>query len=493
MRIMPLQPPLLLALALLLPLAPAVAQETEVVLEEAFPSLPTLVRPVALEAAPDGSGRLFVVEQDGRIRSFANAAAEEAPVFLDLTERVNTEPSWEEGLLGLAFHPDYAENGHVFVHYTAFPREGEQAHRTIIARFTRSGDDPLTADPDSELVLLDIEQPAATHNGGQLAFGADGMLYLSLGDGGGGGLDVFENGQDRTTLLGSILRLDVDSPAGGRNYSIPAGNPFVGNAEGWREEIWAYGLRNPWRFSIDPATGWLWIGDVGAGTQEEVSVAQEGGVNFGWDVKEGNHCWGPDPETEPDCDSPVLTDPVWDYWQSGGNAITGGYVYRGSAVPSLVGKYVYGDFISGRVWALTYEEGEETENEELLQQALVAAFGVDADEELHVLSFDGRIYRLAERVVSDEDVAPPAPTALRLAGPNPFRSGTRLALDAPAGAEVELMVFDTLGREVAVLYEGTGAPATVALDGSALAPGLYVVRLLLDGEPAGTRRVVRLR
>jgi glucose/arabinose dehydrogenase len=479
----------LIALAACVAVAPASAQ---VVLEE-LSDLPALEQPVGLYVPPD-SDRFFVVEQPGRITSFDADAPADASVFLDLTDRVNTQVSWEEGLLGLAFHPDYPENGHFFVHYTTFPAEQGENHRTIIARFTRSAEDPLRADPASERVLLDLEQLGRFHNGGQLAFGPDGYLYASLGDGDGSGeRDPSNAAQDPTNLFGTILRLDVDDVAEDKTYRIPDDNPFVGNAEGWREEIWAYGLRNPWRFSFDPATGWLWVGDVGAGTKEEVSVVREGGANLGWDVVEGTHCWGPDAAGEPDCDAPGLLAPVWTYWKPGGNAITGGYVYHGAAAPDLEGKYVFGDFISGEIWALTVEEGGTPAVEELPTYPLVSSFGVDADGELYVLSLTGRIARFTEGAAPEEPAPPAARVLLDLAGPNPFRGSTRLVAEASGPAR--LVLYDALGREVEVLLDGhlaAGAPRSVEIDARRLAAGTYFCRLEAEGASAvQTLTVVR--
>ena len=347
----------------------------------AFPEL-DFSRPVDLQAPPDESNLLFVLEQGGVIRVFENeAGVEEAGVFLDIRDRVNDSGN-EEGLLGLAFHPDYADNGTFFVDYTASgPR------RTVIARYQVDPADPQRARKDSEEVILEVEQPFANHNAGQIVFGPDGYLYITLGDGGSGG-DPHDNGQDPTTLLGSILRIDVDAASDGLAYGIPADNPFVGNTDGYREEIYAYGLRNPWRISFDAENGRLWAADVGQNAYEEIDIIEKG-ENYGWNVMEGLHCYEP----SSGCDREGLVEPIAEYDHSQGRSVTGGYVYRGSDVAPLVGKYVYGDFVSGRIWTLDYD-GSTAEVEELFDTNLgISSFGVDRGGELYVLAFDGKIYR----------------------------------------------------------------------------------------------------
>lgn len=350
-------------------------------LEVAFPNL-SFTRPVDFQIPGDGSNRVFVVEQEGVIRVFENqSSAADAPVFLDIRDRVNDSGN-EEGLLGLAFHPDYQDNGTFYVDYTA-----SDPRRTVIARYTVDPDNPDEAVRESEEVILEVAQPYGNHNAGQIVFGPDGYLYVTLGDGGSGG-DPEENGEDPTTLLGSILRIDVDRADGGRAYAVPADNPFVGNTEGYREEIYAYGLRNPWRISFDTETDRLWAGDVGQNAYEEVDIIERG-ENYGWDVMEGRHCHEP----SSGCDQEGLVLPVWEYPHGEGRSITGGFVYRGHDAPPLVGRYVYADFVSGKIWALSYD-GEEAENEELMDTGLgISSFGVDQNEELYVLAFDGNVYR----------------------------------------------------------------------------------------------------
>ena len=480
--------PRLLAFFLLFLLLGGPDARAQVTFDDAFPLLPDFERPVDIQRAP-GSDRLFVVQQSGLVVSFEDEeAVSEVDTLLDLRAVVNTEPSWEEGMLGLAFHPDYEANGHFFVHYTTFPEEEGGPHRTIISRFTVASHEPPAADPASEVVLFDIEQPSRWHNGGQLAFHPHEdvpNLYIALGDGG-GGCDPFENGQDRTTLFGTILRVNVDD--GELPYGIPPDNPYVGNMEGWREEIWAYGLRNPWRFSFDPATGYLWVGDVGQNQWEEITVLTEPGANLGWKVREAVHCTCPFDPDAPACDDPGFLDPIWWYFHEDlNNSVSGGYVYHGTAIPELTGTYVYGDFVSGRVWALDFEDPEAPVNALLGRLTHVSTFGVDADGELLVASFDhslmrGRIYRIARTVASEPAAGAREVAALRLAGANPFRDGTRLQVTIPAPGPARVALFDALGREVAVLHDGPLAPGehTFELHAGGLAPGTYHARLTTE-------------
>ncbi|MBI4720969.1 MAG: PQQ-dependent sugar dehydrogenase [Chitinivibrionia bacterium] len=308
-----------------------------------------------------------------------------ALVFLDIRDRVGSVGN-EQGLLGLAFHPLYKDNGYFYVNYTE-----ATAGRTIVSRFHVSAANPDSADAASELVLLDEVQPFANHNGGCTRFGPDGYLYIGMGDGGGAG-DPLENAQNLATLLGKLLRIDVDTPAGGRNYSIPTDNPFAGNDQGFREEIYAYGLRNPWRFSFDGPTSALWLADVGQGSLEEIDMIEKG-KNYGWDIMEGTACYEP----STGCVMTGLTLPVWEYSHAVGSSITGGFVYRGPSLPSLAGSYVYGDFVSGRIWSLRYDGVNPPVNAQLLDTNLnIASFGVDGNNELYICAFDGKIYLLAD-------------------------------------------------------------------------------------------------
>ncbi len=339
-----------------------------------------LAFPVDITHAGDGSGRLFVVEQDGRIRIVSGGAVLATP-FLDIGSLVATSGS-EQGLLGVAFHPNYVSNGYLFVNYT---RLGDGA--SVIARYQRSATDPDAADPASSQVLLTIAQPYSNHNGGQLRFGPDGHLYIGMGDGGSSN-DPQNRAQNLGTLLGKMLRIDVNNPSP-PYYSIPAGNPF-------QNEIWAYGLRNPWRFSFDRLTGDLFIADVGQGSWEEINFQPAGtgaGANYGWRITEGLHCTG----LGGPCPDANLTPPILEYGHALGCSVTGGTRYRGAASPSLAGYYLYGDYCSGRIWGATRNAGGTWDTTELMQTGFnVSTFGEDEAGEIYIAAYGpGTIYRIS--------------------------------------------------------------------------------------------------
>jgi glucose/arabinose dehydrogenase len=344
-----------------------------------------LTRPLGLEHSGDGSGRLFVLEQDGTIRLVKDGEILQNP-FLDIRDRVGSSAN-EQGLLGLAFHPGYPMNGFFFVNYT--DRNGD----TVIARY-RVSSDPDRADPTTERRLLEIAQPYSNHNGGVTTFGPDGYLYLGLGDGGSGG-DPQGNGQSLETLLGKVLRLDVDAGLASDEepfYVIPPDNPFAGG--GGRAEIWAYGLRNPWRFSFDQLTGDLYIADVGQNSYEEVNFQpadSTGGENYGWNIMEGFTCY-----QNANCDQSQLVLPIHVYPTrvDGNCSVTGGYVYRGS-LQEWLGVYLYGDYCTGRVWGLLPGSSGEWENRLLFETGTsLTSFGLDEDGELYLVSRNGDVYRL---------------------------------------------------------------------------------------------------
>ncbi|MBX2820969.1 MAG: PQQ-dependent sugar dehydrogenase [Rhodothermaceae bacterium] len=347
----------------------------------AFPNL-RFTKPVDLQHAPGSPDMLFVVEQAGVIKLFANnSETSTATAFLDIRDRVRDNAN-EEGLLGLAFHPGYAENGYFYVNYTA-----SSPRRTVIARYSTNPDDQNQALVDSEQILLEVEQPYGNHNAGQIAFGPDGYLYIAMGDGGSAG-DPFRHGQNSNTLLGTMLRIDVDSASEGKEYAIPPDNPFIGE-DGFQPEIYAYGLRNPWRFSFDLPSGTLWTGDVGQSDREEINIITKGG-NYGWNIKEGTRCF-----TDSTCSDDNFIAPVLEYGRSKGGSVTGGYVYRGSRIPEFAGMYIYADFLTGRIWAMTAEGNTLTENIEIADTNLsISSFGVDSNNELYICAFDGLIYQL---------------------------------------------------------------------------------------------------
>ena len=353
------------------------------------PVVSNLEQPTSVVSADDGSGRLFITQKTGLLKIVENGSVLHIP-FLDLTNTVSTDS--ERGLLGVAFHPNYAQNGRFFINYT------RQDGTTVIAEYAVS-DDPNVADASSEKVLLTITQPYSNHNGGDLVFGPDGYLYIGTGDGGAGG-DPQGNGQDKMALLGKMLRIDVDNAGNGEPYGIPASNPFV-NSAGARPELWAYGLRNPWRFSFDRQTGDLWIADVGQNAFEEVNVqpaGSKGGEDYGWNIMEADSCYNEAAPTSPleTCDEQGLVKPVLEYSHSEGQSITGGYVYRGAAVPALEGHYVYGDFVSGTIWSAAAQGDGSYQSATLLDSGFnVVAFGEDEAGELYVADYSGTLYRFA--------------------------------------------------------------------------------------------------
>ena len=343
-----------------------------------------LANPVAITHAGDSSGRLFITLQGGQIIIYEGTQVLPTP-FLDITSLVSA--GGERGLLSTAFHPDYASNGFLYLNYTDMNGD------TVVARYSVSAD-PSAADPNSASILLTITQPFGNHNGGQLHFGPDGYLYIGMGDGGSGG-DPQNNAQNLSTLLGKILRIDVDS---GVPFTIPPDNPFLGNP-GALGEIWALGLRNPWRFSFDRLTGDLFIADVGQSSWEEVNfqpVISPGGENYGWRLMEGNHCFNP----STNCSNGALTLPILEYDHSIGCSITGGYRYRGTQNAPLEGIYFYGDFCTGRIWGASEDGSGGWATTELLDTGfLISAFGEDQAGEIyfaHRSSSDGAIYQIAE-------------------------------------------------------------------------------------------------
>ncbi len=336
--------------------------------------------PVDFQTPDDGSGRIVVVQQPGTIRIASGGSLLPTP-FLDITSKVNFDGG-EQGLLGLAFHPSYSQNRRFYLNYNRL--SGGQM-QTVIAEYQLTAD-PNVADVASERIVLTVDQPFPNHKGGQMAFGPDGFLYIALGDGGSEG-DPLGNSQSRQTLLGKILRIDVDHTDTGLQYAIPADNPFVGGSD--RGEIWAYGLRNPWRFSFDRGTGRLFVADVGQDRYEEIDLVQKG-LNYGWNIMEGAHCLNP----PTGCNMTGLTLPIAEYDHSEGKTEIGGYVYHGTAIPGLVGAYVFGDFSNGKIWELTESSGTWTRTLLLSSGHNMSSFGQDAAGELYVVDYKGSVLKI---------------------------------------------------------------------------------------------------
>jgi len=335
--------------------------------------------PLDFQTPDDGSGRLFIVEQRGTIRIISGGSLLTSP-FLDITSKVND--SGEQGLLGLAFHPSYSQSRRFYLNYDRL--SGGQM-QTVIAEY-QVPTDPNLADATSERILLTVNQPSPNHKGGQMAFGTDGFLYIAFGDGGGEG-DPLGNGQNRQTVLGKIVRIDVDHTDTGLQYAIPPDNPFVGSSD--RGEIWAYGFRNPWRFSFERGTGRLFVADVGQNKFEEIDLVQKGG-NYGWNIMEGAHCFNP----SSGCDMTGLTLPITEYDHSEGDVVIGGYVYHGTAIPGLVGAYLFADFSNGKIWELTENSGTWTRTLLLTTGRNISSFGQDAAGELYVVDYSGSVLKV---------------------------------------------------------------------------------------------------
>jgi glucose/arabinose dehydrogenase len=434
-------------------------------LQNAFPNL-TFNGAVFLTHADDNTDRIFVVEQAGRIKVFQNSSnALSAKEYLNITDRVTS--GGEMGLLGLAFHPDYENNGYFYVNYIT----DTPTLRTVITRFQVTSN-PDSADKNSEFEVLTFNQPYQNHNGGWIGFGPnDGYLYIATGDGGSGG-DPQNNGQRINTLLGKILRIDVD---GGAPYAIPSTNPFIDSTNTQvKKEIYAWGLRNPWRCSFDPVTGWLLAGDVGQGSWEEIDLI-ENGKNYGWRCYEGNHVYDMSL-----CNYPEYIFPIWEYDHGPECSITGGYIYRGLNVPELDGKYIYGDYCSNKIWALTYD-GINPPSNQLLVTASggLTSFGVDQNQELYLTSSNGNIYRFTPTVTSGEVEHEPTDYSLAQNYPNPFNPATIIKYNLPEDSEVTIRIYDALGKEIDSITTGVQQKGSYQRTWSAegFASGVYYVKM----------------
>ncbi len=381
--------------------APLLAETQKVKLEKIYPGL-KIERPISVQIPNDGSNRRFLVEQTGRIKILpADENATEAPVFLDLTGTMSVEKDFEEGLLGLAFHPAFKENGRFYV---TFSKQGPK--RLVLAEFGVAEAGAMTADPATERVLLEIQEPEWNHNSGNVFFGPDGKLYLCTGDGG------LKNGvhllhQKLGSWCGKVLRIDVDERSGTRPYGIPSDNPFIETPNA-APEIWAYGLRNPWGAAIDPETGIFYLADVGQDLYEEINVIEKGG-NYGWNFREATHPFpgrealmaalGQKPDPPKDA---VFIDPVHEYNRADGLSITGGFVYRGAAVPALQGRFLFGDWRFGNLWALLYDPAQKKVTDVAVIEkpdpanptAQPTAFCPDEKGEALVLDWRGAIFRI---------------------------------------------------------------------------------------------------
>ncbi|MCF8232143.1 MAG: PQQ-dependent sugar dehydrogenase [Bacteroidales bacterium] len=421
-----------------------------------------------------GDSRLFVVEQSGLIKIVDDQGNVNSAPFLDIEDRVSY--GGERGLLGLAFHPDYADNGYFYVNYT-----GESGN-THISRFSVSNTDPDLADPESENVLLTIEQPYSNHNGGDIRFGPDGLLYISTGDGGSAG-DPENRAQDLSELLGKLLRIDVD---GGDPYGIPPHNPFVGEP-GAKDEIYALGLRNPWRFSFDSETGDLWIADVGQNEYEEVNfepAGSDGGVNYGWRCYEGNHEYN----TQGCQAQDFYTFPVHEYSHAGtgGCSVTGGFVYRGEQYPNLEGHYVFADYCNDKIWTLHNDNGNwELTNQGQYTGNNFATFGEASDGELYVAGFSsGTIYHIVDTTTTGVQGIDKSDRIH--AYPNPFSHKITIRVDK----EISNAVISLSDMKDEIHYEKPMEGKEHELPTRNLAKGIYLLKII-SGKKMFTKKVIK--
>ena len=473
-------------LVLLAAVAPASAAMNVV---NPFPNLPYFSHLTAIVDPKDGTDRLFAVEQNGAIKVFQNdISTSTSNVFLDLSDSTFNEG--ESGLVGLAFHPNYANNGYFYVVYI---NKATLPVHWCLSRYHVSSN-PNVADPNSEQRLIEVPQVTDYHKSGQVMFGADGYLYVSMGEDG----QIYDAQNLTLNLKGKILRLDVDNPSGGKHYGIPPDNPFAGNHVGYREEIWAWGFRNAWRFSFDAPTGRLWAADVGLDTWEEIDIVKKG-RNYGWPMIEGTQC--DYPQT---CDSTGynIQLPLFEYLHTSafGAAIVGGWVYHGTALPALQGRYIYADYPTDHIWALYWDGVHPPDNTELFHYPSedlyrFTCIGQDKDNELFFGTYFGGIWKLVGSPTGVGDT-PPSPAAILSASPNPFVAQTRIRITASGSASVQ--IYDVSGRLVQRLQDTGRGERDMAWDGRDLAgrrasSGVYFARLMVDGRAQGTRRIVLLK
>ena len=454
----------------------------------AFPNLSNFSALTGLVDPLDGTARLFAMEKNGVIREFANTPnVSTFTTFLDLAD--STENVFESGLCGLVFHPNYAQNGYFYVTYI---NKATLPIKWVLARYHVSAD-PNVADPNSELRLIEITQTNLYHKAGDMHFGSDGYLYVSVGEDG-----VYPDSQKLGSLKGKMIRIDVDHPANGLNYGIPPDNPFVGNALGYREEIWAYGFRNLWRFSFAP-DGKMWGGDVGLDTWEEVDIISKG-RNFGWALMEATQCDFP---TTCDTTGKNIKLPLWQYLHTSpwGAAIIGGWVYSGTQYPELVGRYIYADTQTDQIWALYWDGVHPPSNVEIFHYPPEATYRFtsicqDRNHELLFTGYWGQIWKMVGTASAVSNTTPPLPAGILSASPNPFVRETRLRISAPGGAVID--VYDVNGALVKRIVSIGKGERDATWDGSTrvgnrATSGVYFARLVVDGKPAGVRRIVLLK
>ena len=461
-------------------------------LVNAFPNV-SFSNPVFVTHSNDGTNRVFVVQRFGLIKVLPNdSTTTDSRVFLDVTNLNNASTYQERGLLGLAFHPDYATNGYFYIYYT---RVGDGAN--VLARFSRSVSDPNKADSLSQQILWAWPDPYVNHNGGMLFFGLDGYLYVGMGDGGSGG-DPGNRAQNTNEMLGKTHRIDVNTTSGGNNYGIPPTNPFASG--GGRPEIFTLGMRNPWRFSQDPVTGIIYCGDVGQDAWEEVDILQVGN-NYGWRCYEGNHTYN----TSGCSAISTYTFPIKEYANAGSEcSITGGFVYRGLRRPELTGKYIYADYCSAKIWQLKYENGTVSEDQLIMTApSSVFSFGTDQNNELYVCCSNSIVYRFNKSdLVGINSSVSTTPSEYRLEQnyPNPFNPETVISYYIPELSRVKLTIYDALGKEINSLVNTNQLAGNYQIRwngkdgfGNNIPSGAYFYRLTAGNSFSETKRMVMVK
>ena len=461
-------------------------------LVNAFPNA-TFSNPVFVTHSNDATNRVYIVERLGKIKVMPNDSnTSNVKVFLDVTNLNNGSSYQERGLLGLAFHPDYANNGYFYIYYT---RVGDGAN--VLARFSRSASDPDKADSLSQQILWAVTDPYSNHNGGILFFGLDGYLYCGMGDGGSGG-DPGNRSQNTNEMLGKVHRIDVNSTSGGNNYAIPPTNPFA--TSGGRPEIFTVGMRNPWRMSQDPVTGYIYCGDVGQDAWEEVDIL-EVGKNYGWRCYEGNHTYNTS-----GCGAiSNYTFPIKEYANAGSAcSITGGYVYRGLRRPELTGSYIYADYCSRDMWKLTYSGGVVSDEALLLNApSSVFSFGTDQQNELYVCCSNNIVYRFnkSDLVGVNNNISEiPSGFSLEQNYPNPFNPSTNIKYYIPQLSKVKLSIFDAVGKEINTLVNTNQLSGEYNTRwngkdsyGNSVPSGVYFYSLTAGDNFSETKRMVLIK
>ncbi|MBP9096037.1 MAG: PQQ-dependent sugar dehydrogenase [Ignavibacteria bacterium] len=453
-------------------------------------STTTFNKPLEMVVPTDGTDRLFIVGQRGIITVvYPSQPSTPGKVFLDISDKV-IQSGLEPGLLGLAFHPNFSSNRYFYVYY-----DTPAGTQEVIARYQVSPTNPDSALKSSELIILQNTMSSASHYGGKIAFGKDNYLYIGWGMGTGQN-DPPNNAQNLTLLLGKILRINIDTVAGGNNYGIPSTNPFKDSVGSQRKEIYAWGFRNPWKFSFD-STGRMWCGDVGQNTFEEIDIVNRG-KNYGWRIMEGNNCFNPNP-----CDTTGLVKPIYQYPRTDGTSISGGYVSYTNQLPSVKGKYIYGDYTNGKIWALTYDGINPTTTTLLLDSPYnISSFGMDKNKNIYICSIgDNKIYKLVDNTVGTEPYETnfPSEFSLKQNYPNPFNPVTYIQFNLKEKSEIKLEVFNLEGKRVGIILNENkdAGEYGVRFDAVNYPSGIYYYKLTAAGASGSnfvsTKKMVLLK